>query len=402
MTQRGGNNQRGVARWTFSRFHRILPFPPGHFPGTSLKISTFLLVLLAAGLLSACSAPPAPSAARILWPLPPQPPQLEFVGLLLTDHDLDPGARHNETVDLLLGQSPVAVFKRPFGIAAVAPGVIVVGDQLAGKLLRIDFTRGRLRELPVGKALRPLGVAAGQDGRLYVADGRSKTVLTLSADGELLCALGTPETLENPSYVAVNDRLDRVYVADAPRHRIAVFSRSGEHLFDIGGPGNAPGQLAAPQGMAIDSEHRLYVADMLNCRVQVFTADGDPLRSFGMQGLDFWDFEAPRDLALSAGGTLYVLDYRKALLLAYRPDGELRFPLGDGRPTSHPLGFSTPLALTVDAQGRLYVVDQLNTRLSIWQELTGDYLAQHPLQAADYDRLQQAAQTLESTHQVKP
>lgn len=399
---------------TASPFHSSLPPGCRHFPAgashlrarrqrSRLALGLPALALLA---LTACSVAPAPrapqAAKRVLWPLPPQPPRLEFIGLYSSEQDLTPAVERHPLLDQLIGKSTEGTFKRPFGIVPAGPGTVLVADQMAGRIFRIDF-RNRTTTPFAGKyGLRPLGLARAADGTVYVADSLRKSVLVFSAAGEYLRRIGDPTNLTNPSFLAYDDRLQRLYVADGPSHRVVVFARSGEHLFDIGGPGAAPGRFAVPQGMAIDGRGHLFVADMLHARIQVFDAEGQFLSAFGVQGLEPWQFENPRDLALAADGTLYILDYRKALLLAYRPNGEFLFALGGQARTSHPLGFSTPVSLAIDETGRIFIVDQLNARLSIWQTLDPEYLAGHPLQEADLSRLQQLAGDFRRQQQAAP
>lgn len=335
-------------------------------------------------LLGAC-APygAAPDRPRIVWPVAPYQSRIEFIGVYANEKELLPPSELRRFLDVFLRRDTGFNFKRPFGIAVDSTGGVIVSDSLAANLRRFDFREKKVRWFAEGFPFRrPMGLCVDGNDEVYVADGERNEVLVFSSAGKLLRSIGKGR-LTNPSRVVVNSRLGLLYVADGQRHVITVFSSKGDYLFEFGGVGTEPGLFAVPQGMAIDVTGRLFVADMLNARIQVFGPGGEFLYAFGTQGVEYWNFENPRDLCLTKDGLLHILDYRKGLLLGYTPAGEFVYALGsEGVRTAHPLAFSTPSALVEDAEGRLYIVDQLNKRLSVWQLLIEDYLKYKPLSVA--------------------
>jgi DNA-binding beta-propeller fold protein YncE len=66
-----------------------------------------------------------------------------------------------------------------------------------------------------------------------------------------------------------------LYVADSGNHRIQVFDRLGEYLFEWGGEGGAQGQFRNPVELSADpGSGRIYIADSGNQRIQVFSQGG--------------------------------------------------------------------------------------------------------------------------------
>lgn len=339
------------------------------------------LVLLCLALLGACAPQGGTSVRpRIVWPVAPYESRIEYVGVFRTEKDLQPFSEWERFLDHLLSRTSAFRFQRPFGVAVDKRGTVLIGDAQAANVRRFDFSARRVEWFAPGFAFRrPMGLAVDGRGDVYVADGGRGVVLVFDESGRYLRSIGQ-DCLQNPSYLAINRSLQRLYVADGTNQTILVFSCSGEFLFEFGGAGSAPGRFAVPQGVAIDEAGRIFVADMLNARIQVFTADGSYLYAFGVQGAEYWNFENPRGLCLTSDGLLHIVDFRKGLLLGYTREGEFVYALGkDGQRTSHPLAFSTPIALAEDAQGRLYIIDQLNKRISVWQLLTEAYLAGHPI-----------------------
>ncbi len=202
----------------------------------------------------------------------------------------------------------------------------------------------RLRIVVVlAAALTALGVAAA----IPLAEVRP--LVTLS-DGLLL-----------PSDVAVG-RDGRIYVVDSGHHRIAVFERSGKRVQTFAGPGNGPGQLRDPVGIGLAPSGEVYVADKGNRRIQVFSADGAPRRSWPVKAGG--ENVAPVDVALDAGGkTVYVTGNSNHRVMAFTPEGKLLHQWGgEGMNRGQ---FRYPATVAVGADGRVYVVDVLNTRVQV-------------------------------------
>ncbi|NIY17215.1 MAG: 6-bladed beta-propeller, partial [Nitrospinaceae bacterium] len=285
---------------------------------------------------------------RIIWPLPPLEPKIEFV-------DVYPSAaglfkKKQGFWDHIAGGGRREVFARPFDVVADGHGKIYISDVGSHSVKVLDLNEKTLKTFV--RVKRPLGMTLGRDGRLYVVDGFSKRVMVIAPSGDVLAFIGGREELKNPSFVALNEELGRLYVSDTLGHRIAVFSMDGESLFTFGEPGNGPGQFAAPQGLAIDEGGRLWVADFLNARIQIFDAQGRFLDTFGEQCIQYWCFENPKDLDISKDGTVFITDHRKSLLLAYSPEQKLLFPTGSESRTAHPLDFSTPAGIFIDKNGK--------------------------------------------------
>lgn len=152
-----------------------------------------------------------------------------------------------------------------------------------------------------------------------------------------------------------------------------------------GEPGTAPGQFAAPEGVAVDSEGRVYVADTGNHRVQVFSADGEFIRQWGSlcdlasgEGCEdeqgHGQFNAPEGIAYAAvTDTIYVADSGNHRIQGFAPSGSFRFAWGGvGGEAGQ---FDLPVGLTADGSGRIYVADVLNHRVQVFDPV-GDFIRQ--------------------------
>ncbi|HEY1248422.1 MAG TPA: S8 family serine peptidase, partial [Nitrososphaera sp.] len=113
-------------------------------------------------------------------------------------------------------------------------------------------------------------------GAVYVADAESNVrIQKFDTDGNFITKWGMPSTHSStaPSDVAV-DSFGYVYVTElfSAADRIEKFTGDGIYVATIGDFGSNDGQLAAPEGIAVDpSGDNVFVADTGNNRIQVFS-----------------------------------------------------------------------------------------------------------------------------------
>jgi tripartite motif-containing protein 71 len=170
--------------------------------------------------------------------------------------------------------------------------------------------------------LDPNGVAVAPSGEVYITDtghgridrfapdGSSQGTLgdTSTGAGDPIGSGGTPAAaLVRPVAVAVGPSGD-VYIADAGDDRIVKLSPDGGRLAGWGGPGAAPGRFSEPAGIAVDSAGDVFVSDRRNERVQKFSADGRLLGAWGTGGTGPGQFSLPTGLATDCRGDVLVAD----------------------------------------------------------------------------------------------
>lgn len=190
--------------------------------------------------------------------------------------------------------------------------------------------------------VRPVAVAAGQRGEIYIAEGNR--VREVQPDGRIVTLAGTGDA-----------------------------GSSGD-----GGPA-AGAQLNTPQGLAIDSMGRVYIADTLNNRVRRVDPDGTihtvaGTGESGYQGDGKPAVEAklnlPTGLAIGFGDALFIADTGNNVIRELLHDGIIRTVAGDGEAGYRGEGgpalsavLHAPGGLAFDDEGDLYIADTLNQRI---------------------------------------
>jgi DNA-binding beta-propeller fold protein YncE len=261
----------------------------------------------------------------------------------------------------------------------------------------------------------PSGMLVDANGAVVVVAWHNHKLLTFDPDSGLVNVLagGGPDgggagfggdegpaeeaLFEQPSDAAVDDD-GNIYVVDQLNQRIRMIDTEGIiHTFagtgdkgdaGDGGPAGecqlawADGSNPNPSGAVLHHEGKLYVADTENHRIRVidlatgiidafagtgsagYSGDGGPATDAELQG--------PRDMAVGPDDVLYVADTDNGAVRAVDlATGTISTVVGTGElgldeveqlPASQ-THLRRPFGVAVDAEGDLYVMDTLNSRI---------------------------------------
>ena len=344
--------------------------------------------------LSGCAAPQP--KMRVLWPPPPDEPRLEFLGSYASEDDF-PKTASQRSAESFLGKPDVAPFMMPIDAVLDSKGRVYVSDLYLGNIRVYDFeakTNHLLTE-NVNVLSQPLGLAIDSRDRLYVADGAAGKIVVFGPDHQVIQVIRHADVVK-PAYLFVDDSKDRLYVSDGKDSKVAIFDLSGKLLKTFG-----QDQIYSPQGIAVSSDGRIFVAESLLARISVFSPEGVLLEQFGERGDSIAQFEHPKDLAFGSDDMLYVLDARRPGLFLFDKNLQALLVMSTSRGSGLPLALDSPSGLFVSAAGRILIVDRLKRRFSVWQFLTPQYLAEHPVTQEELKLIQAAMHAAPSTQDGK-
>lgn len=217
----------------------------------------------------------------------------------------------------------------------------------------------------------PVGITTDSAGRVYVADTRNQRVQIFSFDGTFERQIILPEDKNGkppePVDIAVNERLKHLYISDNNNHRVLVYSNPGFDLLSTrGSEGARSNQFRYPFLMAAGNDDSLFIVDVLNTRIQAWKQD-KPVMSIGGFGVDLGQLYRPKGICVDNNDLVLVSDSVLGVIQAFNPDGSFSAVLGTEK--GEVLKWKTPLGITVDDQGRLYVVEMLPNRVSVYDIL---------------------------------
>jgi DNA-binding beta-propeller fold protein YncE len=187
-----------------------------------------------------------------------------------------------------------------------------------------------LREWGKGLYQIPHSIRIDPAGNIWTVDAASSRILKYSPQGKILLDFSVGEQPKSTSpFVGAADIAftpdGHLFIADGYGNaRILEYDAQGNRLRQWGTPGEGPGQLHLPHGIAIDASGNVYVADRENGRIQRFSRDGKYLSEINGHGKTFslmiqngalWIGTQPRNEPNGAPGWIKKLDPATGKLL---------------------------------------------------------------------------------------
>ena len=247
----------------------------------------------------------------------------------------------------------------------------------------------------------PAGIALDKEGNVYIADEWRNQIAMFTKDGDFIGKWGTPGSgdgqLNGPNGLAF-DQEDNLYLVDGKNNRVQKFTKDGRFLLTFGREGSRNGEFNLPWGIDIDRNGDVYVADWRNDRIQKFTPDGQFLMKFGTSGTGDGELNRPTGVAVDKEGFIYVTDWGNDRLQVFDREGQFITKLA-GEATISKWGkvkldansdmwkerevsqglereklFWGPIAVAVDDQDRIFVVESARNRIQVYRKIAPYFL----------------------------
>ena len=247
----------------------------------------------------------------------------------------------------------------------------------------------------------PVDVAADDSGGFFIAELHAARVLHVDAAGQLSVAAGSG-TIANfgdggPALDATFSELNgiavgngRVYIADTDNHRIRAYDPQTDTVLAVAGTGE-PGWMDGPADQAqfngpqhlTWTEAGLLVADRWNHAVRLVDVDAQTVQTLAGTGTPGSAGEGgpatdaqlnePHGVAKAPDGTVWIADTENHRVARIRTDGTLETVVGTGKPEhtfdealAADVALYRPQNVNVDADGRVWISDTLNSRIRVW------------------------------------
>jgi len=259
---------------------------------------------------------------------------------------------------LAVGAVEEVVLRQPVAVGGV-DDILYIVDATLKIVFQYDLTTRLfrpIREVATHFVGDPGSIYVAKDHSFYIVDTLGKQVLHFAEDGSLLTRFQDLANLSRPVDVTVDELTGNVFVADGSFSHVIVFNSFGRATRLLGRRGSGPGRFRAITTLAVGVDG-LYVFDRLEPPpVQVLNWDGTFRYSFGDDVLT-----DPIAAVVDRDQRVYVSDQSDEALRVFQ-DGNLVMTFGGAG--SSPGRFRTASGLWVN-DDRLYVADSLNRRVQV-------------------------------------
>jgi tetratricopeptide (TPR) repeat protein len=277
-----------------------------------------------------------------------------------------------EILHFIEAKDHARVMQDASGLKLTDDGVIYVTSTEKGTLLKItdgnievhSLSPSPFKDADLGgidvSANGQLVIVTEDDGQVGILDPDLKLENLFSQSGSGAGELNGP----GPVAVSVNNN---IYVGDVKNKQVSVFNHQGLFLHSFGKHGSSSVDLRKPTHVSIDAEENVYVLEGPD-RISIFDINGELIARFTARDLKQYFGDTPEFGAMTAdlNGTLYigdnvesrvtVFDWRNLKVLAQFGS------LGQSRAQYRDISY-----LSVNARGQIAVLDNKNKKLEVYQ-----------------------------------
>ena len=207
---------------------------------------------------------------------------------------------------------------------------VFVFDAQSGELLQ-TLTHPGTALYGLQNAFRPLKIAVDEAGGMYViSKGNTNGIAQFSADGTFLGYFGA-----NSTQISLEEKIKRLTYT---KEQLSMLKK------------NVP---STPTSLAMDERGLVYTV----------TTGSETVKRLSMSGLNImpdvsWGFQNAADVAVSKEETIFVVN-ELGYIMEYTRDGRVLFYFGGEDLDRTRIGlFVSTVAIDVDREGRLYVLDR--------------------------------------------
>ena len=218
------------------------------------------------------------------------------------------------------GNAEPGQFTDPMGVTTDTAGNRYVVDYLTGRIQKFNSSNqyiaewgGRTTDHTAGKFYNEGFLMLASDGSNNIYATNTAFIEKFNSSGANTGSWALPANKYATGIAASSGGTVYVGTVDSISGASSVlrYSSAGALLGQWGGTGSGDGQFATGgvMGMDVDSVGNVYVVDSGNFRIQKFSSTGTYLAKWGSQGGGNGQFEAALALSIDPQDRVYVIDY---------------------------------------------------------------------------------------------
>lgn len=217
----------------------------------------------------------------------------------------------------------------------------------------------------------PVSIAFDANKTSYVSDTRQKKIFGYDTKGKLKFALGSRLMFTAPTGIAIDKKLNRLYVVDTKAHNFKAYDiATKKHLFSVGKRGKGEAEFNYPTNIAVDQRNgNIVIVDTQNFRAQIFDKNGNFISIFGGIGDKPGTFARPKGVGIDSEGNIYVTDSAFNNIQIFDETGT-KYLMYFGGGGYGPTQFRLITGIYIDENDKIVIADGFTGRVQTFQYLS--------------------------------
>lgn len=165
-----------------------------------------------------------------------------------------------------------------------------------------------------GKFMNPNSIFLGEDKKVYIVDTNNCRIQVFNENLNFEFSFGK-ERLSSPIDISIYN--EKIYVTDFENSKIFIFDSIGKFVSEFGKKGQNNGEFNSPLGIFINKNGYIFVCDSANNRVQIFDKNFNFTKSIIING-------RPSDVFVDENDKIYISDYYDFKIYIYKDFGNTK------------------------------------------------------------------------------
>lgn len=346
-----------------------------------MKIIFLVIQIIVMLFFQACATKEVEVEPTIVFPSFPEEPKIVYLATYR-------GGATEEKVnalDAFLGETKATKktsnIVKPYGVGLL-DGKVYAADTGTDVVFVMDEKSKDVKfigDSASGKLAAPVGLAFDRDKNVFVTDSREKRVNVYDTNGTLKFVIEDRLDFINPTGIAIDKNLHRLYVVDTKAHQVKAYDiATKKQLYTVGKRGVEDAEFNFPTNVAVDQRNgNVVVVDTQNFRVQIFDKEGKFITKFGNVGNKPGTFARPKGVGVDSEGNIYVADSAFNNVQIFSEYGkELLMFFGGGG--LEPTQFRLVTGIYIDEEDKIAIADGFSGRVQTFQYVSQKWKAKNP------------------------
>jgi hypothetical protein len=250
----------------------------------------------------------------------------------------------------------------PTDIVGSPDGTIFILDGVNNRVLEIDQNFNTNIIIPKNESIK-MSVGIGYDDGIWIADTPRNRLCKMNENGEFTNII----TLDKSTFpVDLIFFKNKIYYSDKNNHEIGNINKINNKINNFSNKGNEISNLSFPGPILNYNNDYFLISDILNGRVIGSTFDLSFNFSISNFGTQIGQTYRPKGIAKDKYNNIWIADSYTGLIQIFSIDGTFIDVIKKNDTEKQ---FSTPTGIWIDNFSKLWVVESIINRVSVWEIL---------------------------------